>query len=180
MFLYDWYFVQDFYSDSECDELLDICKNNKSILLHDSPGPGKKVDTTVIEMEKFDNKLDRLFRMVHDINKNFFGFDLFEARPLGMNYNSYGGDLNEYPYHKDCNIPGSSCDSKLTVILNISKESFEGGDFVMFLGYDKIIPELNKRGSLFVFPSYTFHKVTPVTKGSRQTLSTWIQGPNFK
>ena len=75
MFLYDWYFVQDFYNDSECDELLDICKNNKSRLLHDSPGPGKKVDTTVIEMEKFDDKLDRLFRMVHDINKNFFAIN---------------------------------------------------------------------------------------------------------
>lgn len=180
MFLYDWYVIREFYSDDECDELCDICQNQQSQILRDSPAAGKNVLTSVIEMDRFNSTLDKMFRMVHDVNKNYYGFDLFETRPLGMNYNVYSGNQNEYPYHKDCNIPGTSCDSKLTAILNISKEKYTGGEFVMFFGYDKHMPELDQRGTLLIFPSYTYHKVMPVTSGSRITLSTWLQGPNFK
>jgi PKHD-type hydroxylase len=37
-----------------------------------------------------------------------------------------------------------------------------------------------KRGLITVFPSWTLHQVTPVVKGTRQTLVTWISGPAFK
>jgi len=35
-------------------------------------------------------------------------------------------------------------------------------------------------GKLLIFPSWFLHKVTPVTKGERISLSTWIKGPKFK
>ena len=63
--------------------------------------------------------------------------------------------------------------------MNLSNEPYEGGDFFMFFGFDKLIPELHQRGSLLVFPSHLYHKVTPVNSGKRITLSTWLQGPNF-
>jgi len=37
-----------------------------------------------------------------------------------------------------------------------------------------------KRGLITVFPAWTLHQVTPVTKGTRQTLVTWVCGPEFK
>jgi PKHD-type hydroxylase len=42
------------------------------------------------------------------------------------------------------------------------------------------VPELKEPGSLLVFPSYIQHRVTPVTKGERVTISRWLSGPNFK
>jgi len=180
MFLYDWYSIENFYSEQDCDDILLTCQTNQSSILSDRPAEGKKVATSVIELEHFGTKLDKMFRMISDVNNNYYGFDLFQERPLGINFNTYSEDKNEYPYHRDCNSPGTSCDSKLTVIMNISKEPYEGGDFFMFFGYDKLMPELHKRGTLFIFPSHIYHKVTPVTAGTRTTISTWIQGPNFR
>ena len=35
-------------------------------------------------------------------------------------------------------------------------------------------------GSIVVFPSYTWHRVSPVTSGTRLSLVQWNLGPGFK
>jgi len=37
-----------------------------------------------------------------------------------------------------------------------------------------------QRGLIVAFPAWTLHRVTPVVKGSRQSLVAWISGPAFK
>jgi len=32
---------------------------------------------------------------------------------------------------------------------------------------------------LLIFPSYLWHRVTPVTKGIRKSLVAWVIGPQF-
>ena len=36
------------------------------------------------------------------------------------------------------------------------------------------------RGSIVVFPSYMWHRVTPITRGTRHSLVQWNSGPPFK
>ena len=36
------------------------------------------------------------------------------------------------------------------------------------------------QGTLIMFPSYVLHEVTPVTKGTRNSLVTWVTGKQFK
>lgn len=180
MILYDFYSLPNLYSEEECKNIVEICESNFSEVLRDSPAPDKKAKTHVTDIDCFDGILRKYFKYTHEINRNFFGFDLFIDPPLGINFNVYSGKDNEYPYHRDCNTPGSSSDSKLTAILNVSGEPYEGGDFYMFFGQDKKVEEINQTGSLLVFPSFVFHKVSPVTKGTRKTISTWLQGPSFK
>lgn len=180
MIPYDWYTLKSVYSTDECREIFKICQNNKSSTFGDSPAPGKKSTTWVVETEKFGNTLDRFFKLVKEANNNYFGYDLFPERPLGINVNVYEGNLNEYPYHRDCNFPGTMCDSKITAILNLSTEPYEGGNFKIFFGDDRDVEEINHPGNLLIFPSFLFHKVTPVTTGRRITISTWLQGPNFR
>jgi PKHD-type hydroxylase len=36
------------------------------------------------------------------------------------------------------------------------------------------------KGSIIVFPSFVWHRVTPVTKGTRYSLVIWSVGPPFK
>jgi len=69
----------------------------------------------------------------------------------------------------------------MSVILN---DDYEGGEF-QFTHYSKEkcdihTPELNKTGSIIVFPSDTEHRITPVTKGIRYSLVAWFLGPPFK
>ena len=40
-------------------------------------------------------------------------------------------------------------------------------------------PFLREKGSLVVFPSFVWHRVTPVTKGIRHSLTTWHLGSPY-
>jgi PKHD-type hydroxylase len=72
-------------------------------------------------------------------------------------------------------------DIKLTAILNISTEAYEGGDFELIVtSLDSPVTIPKEKGKLIIFPSFLFHRVTPVTRGVRKSLVSWIYGPKFK
>jgi len=174
MNLYNWYFLKSVYSTDECKEILDFCDKNKSSYLIDGHGPEKKVSTFVVETDVLKNRLNKFFALIYKTNNMYFGYDLHKEKPLGVNINVYEKENNEYPYHQDTNKPGTVSDIKLTAILNLSLESYKGGDFCMFLGEDCKVEEINEPGNVLIFPSFLYHKVTPVTEGRRITLSTWL------
>ena len=65
-------------------------------------------------------------------------------------------------------------------MINLSEEYYEGGDFIMFTdGRFRKLPEFSSPGSSILFKSWIPHKVTPVTKGIRKTISLWLMGPRF-
>ena len=90
-----------------------------------------------------------------------------------------------YGWHHDVQ-PGNKC-RKLTfnVVLN---EDYQGGDFQFSWGspsapYRKrVIPEpaLKRAGKIVIFPSYYYHRVQPVIKGVRYSLTGWAWGPPFR
>jgi PKHD-type hydroxylase len=71
-------------------------------------------------------------------------------------------------------------DYKLTAIINVSNEKYEGGNFELFTNGPNHIKSLDHLGSVIIFPSYMQHRVTPVTKGTRKTVSIWFKGPLFR
>jgi PKHD-type hydroxylase len=71
-------------------------------------------------------------------------------------------------------------DIKFTSILNLSTKPYTGGELTLFLGNEVLVDMLNTPGSLIVFPSFYYHKVSKVTSGERCTLSSWWYGPNWK
>ena len=44
----------------------------------------------------------------------------------------------------------------------------------------EIVKELDRQGSIVVFPSFVYHRVKPVTKGTRYSLVIWINGEPFR
>ena len=38
---------------------------------------------------------------------------------------------------------------------------------------------MNDMGTVIVFPSWIQHRVTPVTSGTRKSVSLWLIGPKF-
>ena len=68
----------------------------------------------------------------------------------------------------------------MTVQLSDSKD-YEGGEFHFYNGIDDPeIPPIQEQGSILVFDSRMWHKVTPITKGVRYSLVSWILGPHFQ
>ena len=75
---------------------------------------------------------------------------------------------------------------KLSVSCLLSDENeYEGGN-LEFQTRDQDDPnivvtteKIKKKGTIIVFPSYTWHRVTPVTKGTRYSLVIWNLGNPF-
>jgi len=75
---------------------------------------------------------------------------------------------------------------KISITVNLSPaNSYEGG----YLKFDygphapnrfHTCEEIKDQGSLVVFPSFQFHQVTPVTKGTRYSLVLWVNGKPFR
>ena len=111
------------------------------------------------------------------VNREVFGYDIYWNFHLeGLNYNVYGIG-GEYGWHIDADFK-HEYDGKLTCLLNLSEEPYEGGEF-------RIISKPNENikftsGMGLIINSLIAHKVTPVTKGERITLTYWAVGPSWK
>ena len=115
-----------------------------------------------------------------EANNNFFGFDLHPLTSLKkLNYNSYE-EGTEYNWHIDAVPRDAVRDIKLTALLNLSEESYEGGELVLFRGNEIICKEFNTPGSAIIFPAFTNHKVNKIISGKRHTLAIWMSGPKFR
>ena len=76
---------------------------------------------------------------------------------------------------------------KLSMTLNLNTPGeYEGGNLKFDFGPHSQgerfheCEEIRPQGSLIVFPSFTYHQVTPVTKGTRYSLVLWSLGQPFK
>ena len=129
-------------------------------------------------LKKFEEK-------IYDINGECFHYDMFEISDFHyININEYDEKNNSYDWHVDCNTYGSEEDLKLTCILNISTEPYDGGRLHLNgldeEGQELIFKDFNMPGYLIIFTSYRMHKVEPITSGKRKTLSYWTRGPAWK
>lgn len=124
---------------------------------------------------------DRLSWIARHLNGEFYKFDLhgfgenFQFSVYDETYNGH------YTWHRDSGFTSQGTPPrKLTLVLQLTDPSeYEGGSLEVFTKPDP--EEVDKeKGLVTVFPSFTLHRVTPVTKGTRKTLVAWICGPAFK
>lgn len=121
---------------------------------------------------------ERLADVVSNLNASYYGFDLTGfGEPLQLS-NYHEGNQGTYKLHQDLTSEGAS--RKLSVVLQLSDPvDYEGGNLQLLLSKEPVNMSKN-RGSIVVFPTWTLHQVTPVTKGTRQSLVSWVTGPPFK
>ena len=111
------------------------------------------------------------------INKKVFGYDIFWNFHLeSFNYNVYDKS-GEYDWHTDV-TKNKVRDIKLTCLLNLSEETYEGGEFRTIGKPNENIKFTSGMG--LIFNPLIAHKVTPVTKGERITLTYWGIGPSWR
>ena len=179
-FLY-WHW-DDILNEEQIKQTNLICKKHYDPLYKDQPADTvKTVDVKGIKWELLKPVIQRVDDEWRDSNKFNFGFNLYHTTNIDVwNINIYDSKNNsEYDFHYDATNDNVS-DIKLTGIVNISDEPYEGGELIAF--YDnkfKKIPEIKNPGSSILLRHGTLHKVNPVTKGIRKTLSYWFSGPRF-
>ena len=129
-----------------------------------------------INDEKLNNKLKMVFELA---NHSIFKYNIQELESVKILKYGVGG---KYKWHTDSGAKETST-RKLTAIVQLSDETnYEGGDLEF-----GITDETGKnnytakktRGSITIFPAFLSHRVTPITKGTRHSLITWMLGDCF-
>ena len=116
-------------------------------------------------------------KQCQEINKKVFGYDIFWNFPVeSFNYNVYV-ESGEYDWHTDV-TKNKVRDIKLTCLLNLSEETYEGGEFRTIGKPNENIKFTSGMG--LIFNPLIAHKVTPITKGERITLTYWGVGPSWR
>lgn len=125
---------------------------------------------------------DMLWYFAKEANRNAFGFDI-DYLP-DIQYTKYSAaEDGKYDWHCDTFWANpTTYDRKISIVIQLTDPSeYEGGDFQLDPQYAQMPAEIIRaKGTVLVFPSFLNHRVTPVTRGVRRSLVSWIQGPKFR
>ena len=177
-----WYWY-DLLSQDQIKQINLICEKHYNPTHKDHPADNvvKTADVKGIKWELLKPVMHHIDNIWRESNNFSFGFALFQTLDIDMwNINIYDSKNDaEYGFHLDGTGDNIS-DIKLTGIVNISDEPYEGGELIAFINNEFVeIPEIKNPGSSILLRHGTLHKVKPVTKGTRKTLSYWLSGPRF-
>lgn len=121
---------------------------------------------------------DKVAFIARSLNSQFYRFNLY-GFVEDLQYTLYEeGDEGFYTWHIDQGAK-TNCPRKLSLVIQLSDPSeYEGGELEILTSENPVVVDKQK-GLVAAFPSYVLHRVTPVTKGTRQTLVVWCAGPDF-
>jgi len=118
----------------------------------------------------------KLTDAVQYMNNQHFRFDLhgfYES----LQFTEYTAPDEHYDFHVDKAF--GNIVRKLSLVVQLTDPSlYEGGNFEFNDHKPEILPK--EQGRVLFFPSYSLHRVTPVTSGTRNSLVAWVGGPPFK
>ena len=128
-----------------------------------------------------------LFKKIIDkiIDVNGRNFDLQLKFVENLQFSEYTEENKGfYSKHRDCGLK-KSLDNfvdirKLSFTIQLTDESeYKGGELIFYMDEEeKKAPK--SKGTIIFFESDIIHEVTPVTKGVRHSLVSWVQGPNLR
>ena len=193
-----YYFWKKELSPKVCDDIikLGLSKEKKQGSIYDYKVKGKKLkklrDSNVVFLdEPWLFKL--VFFYVNTANKLAgwnFDIDYVENMQFTIyNKNQHYGwhcDSSEIPYDCPKDIKKHGKVRKLSVTISLTDpKKYKGGEFEFdFRTHNDVkfykTKEIKSRGSMVIFPSFMWHRVLPVTSGTRYSLVVWVCGKPFK
>ena len=125
---------------------------------------------------------NKLSDMIVTANNELWKFDL-HSMPEQIQFTEYYATENgHYTWHQDIG-PGILSKRKISITVQLSDPSeYDGGVLEMWQGgsQDSAVKAYKGAGSVFIFPSYMMHRVTPVTRGIRKSFVLWVGGSHYR
>ena len=170
-----------------CDEIVNRHKHfEKATTIKESENKGARKNKVTFTN---DEELYNLLRpYVNSANEQAgWNFDIEGAE--GIQISKYDKD-DLYNWHidggSDIHHQKNNYVRKLSLVMTLTdRKEYEGGEFEIDLGphasnRNLVVDELNTKGGLVVMPSFLYHRVKPITKGTRHSLVMWTSGRPFK
>ena len=195
-----WYF-DSVISPEKCNEIINLGLSKAKIAAEVNTGSKDKSKITMLNKNIRSSKVawvnDKwIFKLIHPYihaaNKNAgWNFQWEFSEPCQFTEYSIGQyygwhcDSPMKPYNWPAN-PRHGKIRKLSMTLTLSdKDEYEGGDLEFDYKSTKgkampIIDAMRNKGSLIVFPSFVWHRVTEVKIGKRHSLVCWNLGNPYR
>ena len=202
---YYWYF-QSVIPPKICDDIIEYGKSQQEqIALTGGYDPEKVSEDDIKDVSKKRKSnivwmndrwiYNEIHPYIHTANKHAgwnFQWDFSESCQFTKykldQFYDWHCDSWSKPYNRPEQPDRHGKIRKLSVTISLSDENdYEGGDFEFdFRNDDKgsnqprLCKEIRPKGSVVVFPSFVWHRVKPVTSGTRHSLVIWNLGWPFK
>ena len=120
----------------------------------------------------------RLWTMIEEANRNVWNLNLSHGRDA-IQHTIYTEGGGHYDWHMDAGhgmqrLRKVSLRGQLT-----DPDELEGGELQLWRGQNSLNAPRGK-GTVVLFPSYMMHRVTEVTKGTRESLVLWVGGDHYR
>ena len=206
---YYWYFT-GVLTPKFCDDIIAYANQQKEVMaLTGGYGDKKLNKQEVLDLKRKRNSdlvwlsepwiYKELHPYVRMANKNAgWNFQWDRSEPCQFTkyklnqYYDWHNDPWDNPYKRKENDPDNGKVRKLSMTCQLTDGSeYSGGELEFdFRNYDphmrdeskhiRSVPEILPKGSIVVFPSHLWHRVKPVTRGTRYSLVVWHLGYPFK
>lgn len=178
----EWAWLTGVFSDTELDTIIEI-GSRTDLQKASTYGPIQDDRNRNSHVQfLFPNDVtgwifERLAGAINAINDQYFKFEL-SAMEQGLQFTRYTAPGQHYHWHVDRGH--RTAPRKLSVSVQLTDpKDYKGGDLELQFGR-KPTRIARHRGMVTFFPSYTLHRVRPVTQGTRHSLVCWVSGPPFK
>jgi PKHD-type hydroxylase len=121
----------------------------------------------------------RLVELFRSANRGF-GFDLTDFAESAQVARYDAAVQGHFGWHTDCGDGPLARRRKLTLVVQLSDPGAYAGGMLETLPDATPRPADQALGAATVFPSFVLHRVTPVTAGSRLSLTLWAHGNPFR
>ena len=157
---------------STCDEFLNYFDHGEFIDGKDSGTDNRTIKRTqqLIDIEEAIELWEKYFW------NNSFTSALCAMKSSGPMFVKYTEeDEGHYDFHNDAPIMNRDLRTDYVMITSLNDhDEYEGGDLHVRFGSETYAHRL-KKGECILFDPNLWHKVSPVTKGERRVVVTWIQ-----
>ena len=124
--------------------------------------------------------MERLVRVTAQANREAFGFDLTDFAESAQ-IARYGAERQgHFDWHADIGAAALAARRKLTLVVQLSGPAGYTGGVLELRPGTHLQEAPQAQGTATVFPSFVLHRVTPVTSGTRWSLTLWAHGPAFR
>ena len=137
----------------------------------------------IIDKENMMNEI--VWGYIRQANTEFFNYSLEYFQAIQFARYKDGG---HYDWHQDASPQDLANEGrKLSLTMSLTDDTTYDGGLLQFYNGGKVYEDkdhdvekdIKAVGSVIVFDSRDWHRVTPVTKGTRYSIVCWTVGPNF-
>ena len=186
---YDYWFWNNFLTPKKVKEINSFIEKNFDkdepieLRAKDSQGNVKSNrESKLILYGKIKKYFDVMFENIYLAIQENFGNIYYPYNDLNYcHLNIYNANKkSDYDWHNDRTPYHKPYDIIFTILVNLSVKKYEGGEFHINNSNVYTIDDFKNPGSVLMFRSSLLHRVTPITKGERRTLTFFLTTPKFK